>query len=120
MRLYWKEIRMNGGVKWYNRILVFLNRWVSDFGQNWTLPILFLIGFHFIFLSCLFYWKFSLIHGKIEYGFLGEFVQLLNPVHKLPDYVNTDWGKVTDFFMRIFGGYFIYNFLKASRKFGKV
>lgn len=117
MRLYWKEIRVNGGVKLQDRILVFLNRFVSDFGQNWILPVFWLFIFHFIFIMCLFQWKFSLSLIDFENG-LGQFFNLLNPVHKTPDYINTGLGYLTEFFMRVLSGFFIFHFVKATRKFG--
>lgn len=117
MRLYWKEIRVNGGVKLQDRILVFLNRFVSDFGQNWILPVFWLIIFHFIFIMCLFQWQFSLSLIDFENG-LGQFFNLLNPIHKTPDYINTGLGYLTEFFMRVLSGFFIFHFVKATRKFG--
>lgn len=117
MRLYWKEIRVNGGVKLQDRILIFLNRFVSDFGQNWILPVFWLIIFHFIFIMCLYQWQFSLSLIDFENG-LGQFFKLLNPVHKTPDYINTGLGYLTEFFMRVLSGFFIFHFVKATRKFG--
>lgn len=120
MRLFWKEIRINGGINWGDRILVFVNRIVSDFGQNWWLPLIWLFGIHFLLLLTLFYGDWEIIlnsHKKVS--FFGEFITTLNPIHQMPEYVNTDWGKVSDFSMRIFSSYFIFHFIRASRKFGK-
>lgn len=117
MNLYWKEIIIEGGEKWYDRVLVFLSRWVSDFGQNWTMPLILLFTIHAVLMNCIFSWDTTLTYGNLKIGFWGEYFQLLNPIHKLPDYINTDGGKIADFFMRIFGGYFIYHFIKASRKY---
>jgi hypothetical protein len=119
MRLYWKEIRVNGGVKLYDRVLVFLNRWVSDFGQNWLLPLVWLLAFHFIFVMSLFNWQFSYNYDSFENG-LGQYFYLLNPVHKTPEYINSGFGHITEFFMRVFAGFFIYHFVRATRKFGKI
>ena len=119
MLLYWKQIRIEGGITFQDKILIFLSRWISNFGQSWIMPLIWLGIIHFIFMMCLFSWNcdFSLTHDTVKFGFWGEYFQLINPIHKLPDYVNTNSDKITDFFMRVLGGYFIYHFIKASRKF---
>ncbi|MFT6502845.1 MAG: hypothetical protein ACJASQ_002976 [Crocinitomicaceae bacterium] len=119
MKLYWKLVRIEDDIPWYDRVLVFLNRWVSNFGQSWHMPLLWLLSFHFIFMMCLLSWKFSLQPADFETG-IGHYFYLLNPVHKSPDFISTGMGHVTEFFMRIMGGFFIYHFIKATRKFGKV
>lgn len=118
MRLYWKEIRLVGGEKWYNTVLIFLNRIISDFGQNWVSPLLFLFGVHFILFMCIYKWQFSCNLTDVEYG-VGQYFRLLNPVRVTPDYINSGMGIFTDFWMRVLNGFFIYHFLKASRKYGK-
>lgn len=119
MRLYWKLVRIEGGIPWYDRLLVFVNRWSSDFGQNWFLPLLWMFVFGFILFSSLLSWNYfgNDWSGGKEFG---QFWVLFNPVHKTPEYVNTGAGLFTEFFMRVVIGYFIYHFIKASRKFGKV
>lgn len=118
MKLYWKLIRIEGGISWYDRLLVFMNRWSSDFGQNWFLPLLWLFLFHFIFFSCI--WEFNYfdnhLSGSEEFG---QYLFTLNPVHKSPSYIASGWGNVTEFFMRVFNAYFIYHFIKATRKFAR-
>ena len=49
-----------------------------------------------------------------------QMVVVLNPLHKTPEYINTGLGLFTQFLMRIFNSYFIYHFVKATRKFGKL
>ena len=102
-----------------DRILVFLNRWVSDFGQSWLLPLLWLLIFHFILFMSIFEWQFSLELTDFKRG-LGEYFQLLNPVHKTPEYINSGMGLFTEFWMRVLGGFFIYHFIRATRKFAKI
>lgn len=118
MRLYWKEIRLVGGEKWYNTVLIFLNRIISDFGQNWVSPLLILFGVHFILFMCIYKWQFSCNLTDVEYG-VGQYFRLLNPVRVTPDYINSGMGIFTDFWMRVLNGFFIYHFLKAGRKYGK-
>lgn len=124
MRLYWKEIRLVGGISKSNRILVFLNRWMSDFGQNYWLPLIWILIFQTIFSGLI--WNFEAcancgVGTYCENDFwkgLSEYLTWINPIFKAPD----DWSsgaKITSFFMRIFNGFFIYHFIKAIRKYGK-
>lgn len=119
MILYWKEIRLEGGVTWYDRILVFVNRVSSNFGQNWFLPLLWMFAFALIFYSSILSWRYldNDWSGGEEFG---QFWVLINPVHTTPEYINTGAGLFTEFVMRVMIGYFLYHFIKASRKFGKV
>lgn len=114
MRLYWKEIRINGGVRWHDRILVFTNRWVSDFGQNWFLPIFWLFLFHTLMYCCIIHFQFKVSSTAFDNG-IGQYFELLNPVHKTPDYIQGS-DIAIEFFLRILNGFFIYHFIKATRK----
>lgn len=119
MRLYWKDIRFTKSAPWQNRVLVFIDRVVSDFGQNWWLPLIWLVCVHFVLFFCIFQWNFSFDIQDFKNG-LGEYFTLLNPVHTKPDYINTGMGLFTDFWMRILSGFFIYHFIRATRRYGKM
>lgn len=115
MRLYWKEIRITGGEKWQNTVLIFLNMIVSDFGQNWIRPLAWLFVFHTLLYWWMVNFQFSI------YGFengVGQYFELLNPVHRTPEYVQ-GVDIVIEFFMRVVDAFFIWHFLKATRRFGK-
>ncbi len=119
MRLYWKEMRLMKLESKQNRILVFLNRWSSDFGQNWMLPILWLFLFHWLWFSCLRdwdYWDNQLSHKPES----AEYFKLLNPTHQVPEYVTTASGYFTDIIMRVSVAFFVYHIIRATRKYGKV
>ena len=118
MRLYWKEIRINGGVKWHDRVLVFLNRWVSDFGQNWWLPLVWMFGLHTLIYFCIIDFHFTASWTDFKNGG-GQYFELLNPVHKTPDYI-TGFYVGLELLMRILNGFFIYHFIRATRKFSKL
>lgn len=118
MRLYWKEIRINGGVSLWNRILIFLNRWSSNFGQSWALPLLWLLIFHSFFYFCIINFQFKCDSTSFELGF-GQYFELLNPVHKTPDYV-TGYSIGLEFILRVIDGFLIYHFVRATRKYGKI
>lgn len=119
MRLYWKDIRFTKSTSLQNRVLVFFDRWVSDFGQNWWLPIIWLFFVHFILFMCIFQWSLSCEIENFKNG-LGEYFTLLNPIHKTPDYINTGMGLFTEFWMRALNGFFIYHFVRATRRYGKI
>lgn len=118
MILYWKEIRLAGGVAWHDRILVFVNRFSSNFGQNWWMPLCWMFAFALIFYSGILNWDYfgNAWTGSEEFG---QFWILFNPVHSTPKYINSGMGHFTEFIMRVVTGYFLYHFIRASRKFGR-
>ena len=118
MRLYWKEIRIKGGVKWYDRVLVFLNRWVSDFGQNWWLPLFWMFSLHTLIYFWMIDFHFTASWTDFKNGG-GQYFELLNPVHKTPDYIKGFYVGL-ELLMRVLNGFFIYHFIRATRKFGKL
>ncbi|MEO9967465.1 MAG: hypothetical protein ABJF11_16825 [Reichenbachiella sp.] len=101
------------------------NKWFSNFGTNPLLSISYLLGFHFLlFLPLL-----ILFNPNLGYSFcLNPFdencsiafsLNLLNPIHSLSDIDGNKVYSVVDFFMRLSSGYFIYYFLRGTRKFGR-
>ena len=48
MKAYRRELR-NEGCSWFSRLILFLNRWISNFGSNYMLPIGWLIASIFLF-----------------------------------------------------------------------
>lgn len=118
MRVYWVDMRFKNEMGKGDRFLLFLNRCVSNFGQSWRLPLLWLIITHTILFSIVISWYYyNDFTGEQEFG---QYWVLLNPVHKTPEYINTGAGLFTEFMMRVLNGYFIYHFIKATRKFGRV
>lgn len=118
MRLYWKLVRIEGGIPLYDRFLIFLNRIVSDFGQNWVMPVIWLFSLTFFN----YYFKESpVLSWNINdwcNGFF-EMLSYLNPFKLKIDGVS----KVVigmDFLFKAVAGYFIYHFIKASRRFGRI
>lgn len=119
MRLYWKEVRLTKNIRRKDRWLIFVNWIISDFGQNWWLPLIWLFGVHYLLFMSIFEWHYYLNLEDFKNG-LGAFFELLNPVHKTPEYINTGIGVFTEFWMRILAGFFIYHFIKVTRKYAKV
>lgn len=48
MKAYRRELRSEG-CSWFSRLILFLNRWISNFGSNYMLPIGWLIASIFLF-----------------------------------------------------------------------
>ncbi|KRG33049.1 hypothetical protein [Psychrobacter sp. P11G3] len=42
MKAYRRELKIKGG-EWFNRFILFFNRWASNFGGNYILPIIWLV-----------------------------------------------------------------------------
>jgi hypothetical protein len=118
MKLYWKLIRIEGGIPWYDRFLVFLNRIISDFGQNWFLPLLWITITTSIFYFTIDQPTLSYKPLDIWNGIL-EVLYYVNPVRKIDENLSKA-AQGLDVLFRVFNAYFIYHFIKASRKFGKV
>lgn len=120
MRRLWIIRRISDKkIGWRDTALLGIGRLVSDFGQNWLLPLIWLFGIHYILFMSVFEWNYIWDWECFKNG-LGAFFELLNPVHKTPDYINTGMGLFTEFWMRLFSGFFIFHFVKATRKYGKV
>lgn len=118
MRLYWKLVRIEGGIPLNDRFLIFLNRIISDFGQNWVMPVIWLFSLTFFY----YYLKEApTLSWNINdwcNGFF-EMLSYLNPFKLKIDGVS----KVAigmDFLFKAVAGYFIYHFIKASRRFGRI
>ncbi len=105
------------GDKWYDTALIFINRFVSDFGQNWLMPLFWLFFFHTILYFSIIGFDFTFSWEYFNSGG-GQFFELLNPVHKTPDYIK-NFNIGLELLLRVLDSFFIYHFIKASRKFGK-
>lgn len=116
-RLHWKLVRIEGGEKWYDIILLFVDRHVSNFGYTWWVPLLWLLGFHYLLYFVSIDFNLSLESDHITAGF-NQSLPLINPVHSIPDFMHGGYEWVS-FVMRICSAFFIYHFLRASRKFAR-
>ncbi len=109
-------------------VILFSNRIFSNFGESVGLPFLWLIGIHSLFMIYAFLPEFGLVFDPLNYdpdsttkGF-EVFLTLLSPLHSIE--IKFEWldksvnliGK-GDFFMRIASSYFIFYFIRATRKF---
>lgn len=119
MNVHWTYSRLKGGESWWDQILVFIDRNVSDFGQSYILPLIWLFSVHLLLLLSLDTWNFSYEEGAFWRG-AGQYFESINPARKTLEWMGKGYPQVIDFFMRISAGFFIFHFIKASRKFGKV
>jgi len=128
MNEYWKYIKTTKTESWANRLLIGVNKYVSDFGQNYWWPLAWLLGVHFILFMILFFTKFSFefqFNTDLDFTFksfelaTGEFIRLINPVHKMSQGMDGFY-VIIDMLMRISAGFFIYQFLRATRKFARL
>jgi hypothetical protein len=115
-----KQVLKNIG----NFLVLWTHKQASDFGQNIWKPIVYLLGFHFIFFNVLMY-----THPNLGYGWTGspsieatitawgDYFTTLIPTHlgKVRDKVSITG--ITDFLMRITSAYFIFYFISATRKY---
>jgi len=120
LRLY-RKISRELVVNW---LILGTNKWFSKFGTDPIRSLIWLLGLHLFFFFPL------LIINNPELGYeldlnptssdwsLAYSINLLNPIHSLKDPAGKQVYSVIDFFMRISSGYFIYYFLKGTRKFG--
>jgi hypothetical protein len=113
-------------------LVLWTNSTFSDFGESWLRPLLFLFGFHCLFFLYLMYDP--AVSIGVELGLkdaswdafkrgLGLYLNLLSPIHdtEISNVYNlkvkTSMFGTLDFFMRLSSAYFIYYFVKATRKF---
>jgi len=136
LKIYWKIVNIN---TWHSFKLSNLGNWLilgtnhlfSDFGQSLSRPVLWLLAVHSFLI-----WRLLATHNlgvqlEIDPKFwdynstmtgIDLFLNLLSPVHDVK--VKNDFMKAEhsifgtiDFFMRIASGYFLYYFIRATRKF---
>lgn len=125
MSSYWQRVQLDKTETWSNRLLILINKYSSNFGQSYWIPFWWIIIGHLFF--CCLIWNFessicciseSLCHSDFQNG-LAEYLNWLIPFYKQPE----NWKSksiIVGALMRVYNGFFIYHFIKATRKFGKV
>ena len=119
METYYQEVLLSKTEKRGTRFLLRVNRWVGDFGLSWERPLLFLGLSHLLF-----YWIYLIASSKVGNDYcsgeafgngVGQYFRFLIPFNH-PDYI-TGWPVSILFVMHVLDGFFVYHFLKATRKF---
>jgi hypothetical protein len=119
MKVYYPYARKKKSENKFDRFLLWVNKVVSNFGQSYLRPLLLLFLINLIAYICYIVFKgtWSWSVNDFERG-LGKFVEMLNPIRK--PYAGNGFLMFFDFCSRALNGFFIYHFVKASRKFGKI
>ncbi len=104
-------------IDFIDKFILATSKWSNKFGQNWLLPIfwLLLVGFSFFFLVvyC------SSIGLKAHWG---SYFTFLNPTHKvnfIPNHTLSNASMTIDFISRVILAYFYFQTVVAFRKFVK-
>lgn len=121
MKTYSKSLSFKN--KFEDKLVIKASKCFSNFGQSFLRPLLWLLFFHQLFLLILIYF-FEYKGLKIDFHnptlpafntAAGEYFRLLNPVHKSEDF--TGWMNFWDIWIRVSSSFFIYNLIRATRKF---
>ena len=105
--------------EWLDFLVLYTNNLFSNFGTSVGKPLLFLFGFHTI-------WFYSLLFTEdlpfkpdfsISWSGFGYYLTLINPLHELISFNGKTVYSIFDWLMRIFSSYFIFYFIRGSRKF---
>lgn len=127
MDSYWLSTKKSSSVGISDKILVGINRFVSDFGQSWWRPLwlIFAVNMFFFSVMLLFHYKGLGITLDPENmsadafkRCVAEFFYLINPVHKFPEGMGLF--VVVDFINRVIIGFLIYHFIKATRRYATI
>lgn len=125
IRFFWKQTTIRDFQNWF----ILATNWLfSNFGESWFVPLLWLGGVHGLFcLSIMdsFGLEFSIsrpVDWEATLNGLEVFFKTISPVHSSDIQVSfikdpVRIGGIKDFFMRIFSSYFIFYFIRATRKF---
>jgi len=108
-----------------DRIILKLNRWTNMHGTQPRNALWLFLGtsifFYIIYLETL--GLHININNDFDWKLIGHYFSFINIAHKLNFLVEknslTAASMIIDFFNRILGGYLIYQFISAFRKFGK-
>lgn len=135
LKIYWRIVHIktfNNNLRGFGNWLILFTNWIfSDFGQSIRRPIGWLLLFHALFMYGIFecydlgivlecdpiQWDLEATQTGV-----GLFLNLLSPVHssEIKNQFMSESKSILgtlDFFMRISSGYFIYYFIRATRKY---
>ena len=104
-------------LNFFDYFILWSNKWSNDYGQNWFRSFALLCGFTFVF-----YFALVASADKFDTWHFGRGAAFLNPAHTLKEILSVEeianpWTYFWDMCQRVFSGYFIFQFLRAFRKF---
>lgn len=119
LEMYYYDRQLSWKRNFGDWIIFKSNKYSNDYGQNWAIPIFWLIGFSFLFYTLLNYF-----FGNFECYHIGNYINFMMPFHGLKDVlcsqeksITNNWVVFWDVVQRLFSGYFIFQFLRAFRKY---
>jgi len=123
MNTYYHTI--NWCQNFWTKFILGSSRIFGNYGKNFRQPLIALLLLHSITLAIMVHYcydNFMFVPAKegswSDFGdFMGEYVRLLNPVHSF-DKAKGLW-IIPDTIIRIYTSFFIYNMLRATRRFVK-
>ena len=112
-----------------NQATLWLNKWTTNYGQDWLRGLLLTIGLGLLFygLICYFHWGWNIpdapLSGNNLAYHLGSFSSFMLPIHRA-DFFGKDMplqgvALFVDFISRIVLGFMLYQVIAAFRRFGK-
>ncbi|RNI27538.1 hypothetical protein EFA69_15545 [Rufibacter immobilis] len=124
MESYWKYLKEGRG-DWSERFILWTSKVSNYYGKDWVLPVIWMIIFNFLFFILI---GAGLVTNRAitidDYlSLFGRVTYLFNPAHQvnnIHDKINlSNFSLVFDFISRIFTSYFIFQTIKAFRKYSK-
>lgn len=116
---YRQEMKISKSIPIQDRILLFANTLASDFGLSWIKPLTWLLLLHLLLFALLYLYNINMENCQILNP-IAEYLELLNPAHKTPNYIELNGERIIEFIMRLNSAFFIFHFVKATRKYGKI
>lgn len=112
-----------GTLNFWDKVLLIVDKLVSDFGQSWVRPVLLFFGIGaLLYLGMVLLgfndYYFTVNPNEISGEAVSDYFYMLNPAHKSPSY-NNGWLGFLDFLMRISSGFFIYHIIRATRRYSR-
>lgn len=102
-----------------DRIVLGFGRWTNKFGQNWFLPIVWILFLGTVFYAFLLWLSCSEVFAIANWH---SFPMFLDPTHKFESIYAGNWTSlayILDLFFRILEGALIYQAIQAFRKYSR-
>lgn len=132
MNSYLGVLKNSNGKRW-ERFIVWSNKHSNAHGQNWWKPFILNLGFGLLFFLLIIYSMdedYTFVNSRHDsfkefraqvYEHFGFYFRFLNPAHSLrfdlPNAMNSNWAMFWDVLLRISSSYFIFQMIRAFRKY---
>ncbi len=120
MEMYYYSAQLNWRTNTEDWIIFKTNQFSNNHGQSWIRPLLWLFGVSFILYTILLYF-----YGNFGCYHIGNYLYFVMPFHSVDDVlclkssaaISNNWVQFWDILQKLFSGYFIFQFLRAFRRF---